>query len=251
MEKFNKRNLGLYLALICWLVVQDAQGQKFASALSKQSTRIIQMSRDGTTIRQCSCGEQKTCMTEIREQTYDCFNLCWDVVKTITNQSEQLKYCFSSKEQVLSGFVNCLEANINSCVNGTNGPQIPNADLRTLIKNTERRIMGKTRDILRTLDIHGKEIMEKALEVAACIKECVLEKNKIPYGFCFERKGCLPKVDSYDTEFTLKKCMRSTKWKKEAAELCSCSVNAGVSGAQEYCNLLTPFAPASTPKSRT
>lgn len=39
---------------------------------------------------------------------------------------------------------------------------------------------------------------------------------------------CLPKVDAYDTEFTLKKCMRSTKWKKEAAELCSCSVNAGV-----------------------
>jgi 6-pyruvoyl-tetrahydropterin synthase len=40
--------------------------------------------------------------------------------------------------------------------------------------------------------------------------------------------SCLPKVDSYDTEFTLKKCMRSTKWKKEAGELCSCSVNAGV-----------------------
>lgn len=35
-------------------------------------------------------------------------------------------------------------------------------------------------------------------------------------------------MDSYDTEFTLKKCMRSTKWKKEAGELCSCSVKAGV-----------------------
>jgi hypothetical protein len=49
--------------------------------------------------------------------------------------------------------------------------------------------MGKTRDILRTLDFNGKELLEKALEVAACIKDCVLEKNKVPYGFCFERKG--------------------------------------------------------------
>jgi len=240
--------------LICGLILTDnVWAQKFASALSKQSTRIIQMSRDGTTIRQCSCEEQKTCMLEIKEQTYDCFNQCWDIVHSITNQSEQLKTCFSSKEPILSGFVGCLEANINSCVHDTNGPQIPNADLRMLIKNTERRIMGKTRDILRTLDFHGKALLEKALEVAACIKDCVLEKNKVPYGFCFERKGCLPKVDAYDTEFTLKKCMRSTKWKKEAAELCSCSVNAGVGGVKEYCNLLAaPFqTQTSTKKSRT
>jgi hypothetical protein len=78
---------------------------------------------------------------------------------------------------------------IYSCVNNTHGPQIPNADLRLLIKNTERRIMGKTREILRSLEIHGRAILEKALEVAACIKECVLEKNKVPSGFCFERKG--------------------------------------------------------------
>ncbi|KAI6202143.1 hypothetical protein M3Y96_00917200 [Aphelenchoides besseyi] len=240
-----RRLIVVAIVVLCTYMSHASEGLKFASALSRQGTRIIQQSHDGTTTRQCSCDEQKSCLTEIKQQTYACFDQCW-----LTNHSEQLKSCFSAKEKVLEGFLGCLEANINSCVRNENGPQIPNADIRQLIANTERRINAKAKDILRTLDLQGRELLEKALEVAACIKECVLEKNKGPDGFCFNRKGCLPKVDSYDTEFTLKKCMRSTKWKKEASELCSCSVKAGVNGAQGYCDMLSPYQ-SSTPKSRT
>jgi len=238
--------LPLWLAVFSTFFVRRVIGQRFAEALSRQGTSIIHESLNGATIRQCSCDEQKICLTELREQTYACFDKCWIIVKPLTNHPDQLKACFSSKEHVLEGFFSCLESNIKSCVLSENGPQIPHADIRRLIANTEKRVVAKSRDILRTLEIHGKALLEKALEVAGCIKECVIDENT-PRGFCFERKGCLPKVDSYDTEFTLKRCMRSTKWKKEAGELCTCSVRAGVSGAQEYCSMLSPFVPVMAP----
>ncbi|KAI6189062.1 hypothetical protein M3Y98_00421800 [Aphelenchoides besseyi] len=247
-----RRLIVVAIVVLCTYMSHASEGLKFASALSRQGTRIIQQSHDGTTTRQCSCDEQKSCLTEIKQQTYACFDQCW-----LTNHSEQLKSCFSAKEKSARRLSWVLRSEYQQlfpfsiiCVRNENGPQIPNADIRQLIANTERRINAKAKDILRTLDLQGRELLEKALEVAACIKECVLEKNKGPDGFCFNRKGCLPKVDSYDTEFTLKKCMRSTKWKKEASELCSCSVKAGVNGAQGYCDMLSPYQ-SSTPKSRT
>lgn len=82
----------------------------------------------------------------------------------------------------------------------------------------------------------GRTLIDSALDVGSCIKDCVIQKNK--GGYCFDHKGCQPLIETRQVSKSLKKCIKSVGWKQEAGELCECTVKAGVSEMGQYCNML-------------
>lgn len=58
------------------------------------------------------------------------------------------------------------------------------------------------------------------------ISECFVEKNKD--GYCFDKKGCQPLIVDKKAKSSLKVCTKVIDFKKEAGDLCECSVKAGI-----------------------
>ncbi|KAK5970450.1 hypothetical protein GCK32_011990, partial [Trichostrongylus colubriformis] len=49
--------------------------------------------------------------------------------------------------------------------------------------------------------------------------------------------SCQPLVAEEKAKVSLRTCTRKLNWKREAGDLCECSVNAGVTDLKQYCTM--------------
>ncbi|KAI6175255.1 hypothetical protein M3Y99_01978800 [Aphelenchoides fujianensis] len=232
--------------LLSVLLLPACLGLRLTDKLSKDAGEILAEAATNRTIRQCSCQEQHDCITEAKAQLLDCFHDCWHVVKSITNDPEALKNCATQKLPLLENFVQCMEMNMQTCHPSEQGPQISYIDYNKVIASAEGRIRKQTLKLTKSIGSNVKKLVDAVLDLGVCGKECFLKKNT--GGFCFDRKGCQPKIEVSAAVKSLKKCAATVQWKKTAGETCQCAVNAGVSSLQQYCPMLGGLERTRTPK---
>lgn len=71
-----------------------------------------------------------------------------------------------------------------SCVKDDEKKMIPHADIRELINQGETKIQESAQTFLKTMG-GGKELVDTAVSVGKCMKDCFLQKNS--GGFCFDK----------------------------------------------------------------
>uniref|UniRef100_A0A7E4UZG7 Chondroitin proteoglycan 4 domain-containing protein n=1 Tax=Panagrellus redivivus TaxID=6233 RepID=A0A7E4UZG7_PANRE len=198
---------------------------------------LLDLTIPGVTVRQCSCKEQNDCVEEIKNQVFTCADSCWFKFGKITPNPNDLKQCIESKEIIFNNFVSCVQSNMHACVPGSDGPQIPKHDILKMFQVAERKIVSQREALLHNAAIKPiRNIIETTLDFGGCTKDCFLRKNS--KGFCFDRINCQPLITERRAVNTLKRCIRELDWKKEAGELCECSVTAGVTALERYCPML-------------
>ncbi|TMS38384.1 hypothetical protein L596_005123 [Steinernema carpocapsae] len=239
-------------ALFLLFCAEQISSTKFLDQLSKQGSQLISQSRiPHKTTRQCSCKENDECVFQMKEQTVDCINTCWTKAGTITEKPQMLKDCFIRKRYIVDQFIDCIQNKMNTCVNTDDGPQIPYTDIHQLIRLGEQKIESQVESFKKTLGGgssggNGDVLIDTALDIADCVKECFVSKNA--NGFCFDRMNCQPLIkEDNNARRSLKYCMRTVGWKKEASELCECAVNAGVNEMNQYCAMLRTISGGSRP----
>jgi len=227
----------LFAFLVC-SIGQLALSAQVVDQVAHESTKVLNAGRDGHMIRQCSCPEQSACVEQMKKQAIQCFHTCWGTAKldTITNNPAQLKTCFESKEYIIDDFLGCLGEDTQTCVADKNGPQVPYTDINKVISAGEKKLTTQANKFMASLNKDGHELLQTALTVGSCIKNCFVQENAS--GFCFDKTGCQPKIGAHDAKTTIKKCAKDIGWKKEAGELCDCATNAGVEKVKQYCQLL-------------
>ncbi|CAE54887.1 DUF19 domain-containing protein [Caenorhabditis elegans] len=202
-------------------------------SISTQGADILNRAKlTGQTVRQCSCSEQRVCVEEMKLQAKDCTVPCFQKFSSITSRPNDLKKCFDEKDNILEDFLTCFENRVEACVNDQHGPQIQKTDIRGIFKVTEKSIATQT-NTFQTMIKPIKHILDATGDFALCVKDCFLEKNKS--GFCFDRKGCQPLVAETKARQSFRACTKKMHWKREAGELCECSVQAGVEELRQYC----------------
>uniref|UniRef100_A0A914BYZ3 Uncharacterized protein n=1 Tax=Acrobeloides nanus TaxID=290746 RepID=A0A914BYZ3_9BILA len=183
-------------------------------------------------IRECNCEEQQKCVDEMKGQVQQCFDDCWGKV---ASNPEELKQCYVKKEYVVEDMLTCLQTNIESCVEGGERKMIPQADIREIINNGEQKIQSTAQIFMKTFT-GGKELLQTAVDVGSCMKDCFMQKNA--KSFCFDEHKCQPLIEPREANKEIKKCLRHIEWKKEAGELCQCSEKAGVENIGDFCKML-------------
>uniref|UniRef100_A0A0N5A7N7 Uncharacterized protein n=1 Tax=Syphacia muris TaxID=451379 RepID=A0A0N5A7N7_9BILA len=209
---------------------------------------LVDATIPNTYVRQCSCQEQRTCSNEMEQQAIDCLNPCWDRFNGLTERPDQLRKCFDDKSELLQAFLTCFEHNIEGCVQNTNGPMIPKRNISEIFRLGEEAISHKAVSLSQSIPIGLKKILDAAGDFALCVKNCFLTKNQ--GGFCFDRYNCQPLIAEKKTKKTLRRCTKTINWKKEAGDLCKCSVNAGISDLKEYCSIFELMSRRRQPRSR-
>ncbi|ULT96172.1 hypothetical protein L5515_011756 [Caenorhabditis briggsae] len=222
-----------YLALLA--VANASTASDPIDSISSQGADILNRAKlTGQTVRQCSCTEQRVCVEEMKIQAKDCTVPCFQKFSSITSRPNDLKKCFDEKDNILEDFLTCFENRVEACVADQHGPQIQKTDIRGIFKVTEKSIATQT-NTFQTMIKPIKHILDATGDFALCVKDCFLEKNKS--GFCFDRKGCQPLVAETKARQSFRACTKKMHWKREAGELCECSVNAGVDSRElrQYC----------------
>ncbi|CAD5220116.1 unnamed protein product [Bursaphelenchus okinawaensis] len=227
--------LKVNLVVFCVLVVSVC-GKNVFDQITKKGDTIIKEARTNRMIRECSCDEESYCIGSIKGEVFDCFEDCWSGVKSITDQPDQLKQCLKDKAYIIDQIINCLHEKAQSCVPGMDGPEIHYLDINKIIKSADTQIHVQADKFTKTLPSSAKDLLEAAVTVGTCVKECFQEKNK--EGYCFDDKKCQPKIESKEMRSALKKCSKELEWQKEAAEMCDCFFKAGVNRVQQYCDMI-------------
>ncbi|KAK5974605.1 hypothetical protein GCK32_022172, partial [Trichostrongylus colubriformis] len=81
--------------------------------VAKQGAELITQARiAGQTVRQCSCGEQRECIDEMKAQAAECSIPCFSEFSTITDRPNDLRKCFDEKDELLHSFLSCLEQKV-------------------------------------------------------------------------------------------------------------------------------------------
>ncbi|CAD6191231.1 unnamed protein product [Caenorhabditis auriculariae] len=203
--------------------------------VANQGAEIFSASHlTGQTVRRCSCAEQRVCVEEMKAQAKDCTVPCFKKFDKITDRPHELKKCFDEKENILENFLTCFENRVEGCVEHDHGDQIAKTDIAAIFKFSEKKIVSQTAT-LQSIVAPIKHILDATGEFALCVKDCFLAKNK--KGFCFDRNGCQPLVAEAKAKTSFRQCTRKLHWKREAGELCECSVHAGVEELKQYCTM--------------
>ncbi|CAB3406837.1 unnamed protein product [Caenorhabditis bovis] len=201
--------------------------------VANQGFDILQQAKlTGQSVRQCSCREQRICVEEMKAQAKECTVPCFQMFSTITSRPNDLKQCFDEKNNILEDFLTCFENRVEACVQTEQGPMIPKTDIRSIFRISERSIVTQTANI-KTMIAPIKHILDATGDFALCVKDCFLLRNQ--NGFCFDRQGCQPLVAEAKAKRSFRACTKKMHWKREAGELCECSVNAGVTELRQYC----------------
>ena len=146
---------------------------------------------------------------------------------------------------VFNNFVGCVQTNMHACVQSTSGPMIPKHDLLKMFTYAENKVVSQREALLHNAAIKPiRSVIETALDFGGCVKNCFMEKNR--QGFCFDRLNCQPLITEKRAISTLKRCIKELDWKKEAGELCDCTVKAGVTPLERYCPMLKLMAQTRT-----
>lgn len=187
-------------------------------------------------VRQCSCNEQRECTEEMKQQAKDCTVPCFAKFSTITERTEDLKKCFDQKGDILENFLDCFEQRVEGCVEHNHGAMITKTDISAIFRIGEKRIVHQT-ETMQALIAPIRHVIDAAGEFAVCVKDCFLDKNS--RGYCFDRKNCQPLVLEKKAKSSFRTCTRKMNWKREAGELCDCSVDAGVAELRQYCAMFS------------
>lgn len=193
-----------------------------------------------STVRQCSCAEQSSCLAAMKRDGEFCANQCFGNFRTITSRPEQLKACFTSKRGLFDGVVTCLEASFagRSCVQGSNGPQIQRQSMSRVISSTVNQVsrsVGPT----PTRGPLGK-VITAATNFGECVRGCFVQRHE---GICYEQFKCQPQLPSTkDAKQAVSACSKSLGLGAHAGETCNCAVNAGVSEVKPFCPMLQQLA---------
>uniref|UniRef100_A0A914UM76 Domain of unknown function DB domain-containing protein n=1 Tax=Plectus sambesii TaxID=2011161 RepID=A0A914UM76_9BILA len=188
-------------------------------------------------VRQCSCDETSLCFDQLKIQTFQCSGNCMFNFNPVTNRPQDLGKCFEGQGDLMDYYMQCFKTQIKDragCVSTTNGPMIPwqnSSELfnRELIINLnsdnpwEKLLLG----IL-------KNVFNCAKGFVNCVKQCINEKTAS--GVCLDQFGCQPLLptESNGNEM-LHSCSKNFSLKKDAQEMCTCAVNAGLSDLTFYC----------------
>ncbi|CAI5448224.1 unnamed protein product [Caenorhabditis angaria] len=219
--------------IILTVLVNFGYASNPIDTVADQGADILNRAKiSGQTVRQCSCGEQRVCVEEMKKQAKDCTVPCFQKFSKITQRPSDLKKCFDEKDNILDDFLTCFENRVEACVSHSNGQQIQKTDIRSIFKISEKSIVTQTATI-QTMIAPIKHILDATGDFALCVKDCFLEKNS--NGFCFDRQGCQPLVAEAKAKRSFRACTKKMHWKREAGELCECSVNAGVDELKQYC----------------
>uniref|UniRef100_A0A914WTL3 Uncharacterized protein n=1 Tax=Plectus sambesii TaxID=2011161 RepID=A0A914WTL3_9BILA len=192
-------------------------------------------------VRQCSCPETKKCLTDLKKIGDDCVNSCWGTVSAITSKPQDLRKCFSNKNNVIESYVDCFVDNMNGCVDSPNGPQIAKQDFELIITTAEQRIRKTVEKTLNDFGSENQETLKDVIAVGekfgACAKDCL--RKKIGKDFCLTNYQCQPKVPGEaKAKELLQTCQNKQDLKRHAGEVCDCALAAGVSALQSYCPVL-------------
>ncbi|VDD85914.1 unnamed protein product [Enterobius vermicularis] len=216
------------IAVYSILPTYSTPAKDMLAELSNAGRKIMEQSAiPGATIRQCSCQEQTTCINEIRSQASQCFDSCWDRLKTITNNPTGLRQCVSDQNPLISQFLSCVDKQLHSCWPDRNGPQIQKQDLAKFIRLSEEKLESSKNALLNNPSIKPiQKLLGAAINFGYCVKDCFVGKNA--GGFCFDRLKCQPLINEDRARKSLKKCLKTVDWKSRASEFCECSLKAGV-----------------------
>ncbi|KAI1730962.1 hypothetical protein Ddc_03684 [Ditylenchus destructor] len=197
----------------------------------------------GKQVRVCSCQEETQCLQEMKDQAVSCFNDCFEKdgeVQQLTNNSAQLKTCFTPKERLIDQYIGCLREDPKACAQDKNGPMIPARDIAKVINDAQSRLKGEVQDFQATLSKEGNDLINAGFSVGKCVKQCFMEKNQ--GAFCFDKISCQPRVAADSTKNTADRCSSRINWGKEMRDICSCSAKAGVEKAKPFCEALNALS---------
>uniref|UniRef100_A0AC35U5S3 DB domain-containing protein n=1 Tax=Rhabditophanes sp. KR3021 TaxID=114890 RepID=A0AC35U5S3_9BILA len=232
----------LKLAAIIPLLLNVCESKKGGDMLENAAKSsgigaVFSAIEPGVTIRQCNCKEQGECIQVIKKQVYSCSDKCFHTFRSITARPMDLKKCIDDKEGRINTFVKCFHEKSESCLPHDNGTMVPKHDIKKMFNIAEIQLGSHRNHLLKNSAIQPvRAIFNTSLEFAICVKNCVLEENKD--GFCFDKINCQPWLTEKKTVSTIKKCVKQFDWKKEAGDLCECSLKAGVSSLQRICPML-------------
>nr|CAR63588.1 hypothetical protein [Angiostrongylus cantonensis] len=196
----------------------------------------------------CTCKEMSDCYDSAKKQAFDCFEPCWNETHSysLTQFPDKLRVCFENRRGFVDNIVSCLRTKVKACADDEEKAKqrhdVKNYDYQDMIRRVDDIINEHIRTFLNSItsnyakNLFVKHVVNAAASVARCVKNCFLEKNKD--GFCFDRKGCEPEITDQNAKLAVRQCSRTVNWKKEIAELCTCSSQAGVSGISDYCGML-------------
>ncbi|CAJ0936314.1 unnamed protein product, partial [Mesorhabditis belari] len=225
------------LSTLCFLLRfgEADSGDQLVGSITKDGSDILKKASTGFGhVRQCSCGEQSECVAEMKRQATECNRPCFERFHKVTSRVDQLFQCFDEKAGIIEGFLGCFETQVDGCVSTMNGPQIPKTDISSIFTFAQNALERKD-PTLEALLSPIKHILDSAGEWALCLKECFLQRNS--HGFCFDRKGCQPKLEERKAKKSFKRCTHKIHWKDQAGDLCHCSADAGLDELNQYCLL--------------
>ncbi|CAD5224533.1 unnamed protein product [Bursaphelenchus xylophilus] len=206
--------------------------------LTQETRKIINESLiPGAEIRQCTCEEQSECVKEMKDQAMGCVDTCWSKFNAISKKPDELRKCFSDKDDMLATLLDCFEHNADSCLAKHEDKKIQPVDIDKMFTLGVERINKTSSKMTKTLSNSIKKIVDTIGEFGLCVKDCFIAKNK-PDGFCFDKKQCQPLIADKKTRKSLKTCTKKIDFKKEAGELCECTVKAGLNELSQYCPML-------------
>lgn len=237
----HRRHLPLVFAslmLAMFLSLPQRSCSDVIEQLTRQGSALIADSKIvGGEIRQCSCEEQRECISEMQEQALACVNQCWSTFGTITAHPDMLRKCFGRADELIHQFVICFEDNVESCLEQRSNVMIQKVNISELFRLGVERIEKTKQQLTRSLsDGPIRKIIDTASDFGICVKDCFLAKN--PDQFCFDRKDCQPLLLDNKAKKSLRQCSKLIDWKKEAGELCECSAKAGITDLEQYCPML-------------
>uniref|UniRef100_A0A915PVN4 Uncharacterized protein n=1 Tax=Setaria digitata TaxID=48799 RepID=A0A915PVN4_9BILA len=191
-------------------------------------------------------------MKQLEKKLEKCSNKCWDRDATkITTRPDNLWQCFVQQKPIADRLIRCIKSNIKSCANSKNGPQIPKQDIRRIISLTGEKIEAAKDRISSNPALQPiRKILDTALEIGKCVKDCLIEGDGIIA--CFEKHAlvqsaeklsnqadhinrCQPQINLNRSRRTILKCIKQIGWRKAAGEMCKCTMEAGVSGLTSIC----------------
>ncbi|GMR45294.1 hypothetical protein PMAYCL1PPCAC_15489, partial [Pristionchus mayeri] len=226
--------------LLAFIVLSRAQDE-IIDELGSEGSAILSESRiKGVFVRQCSCEEQLQCTEEMKKQADSCTYPCFSHFNKITDKPDDLRQCFDDKLEIVDNFINCFSHRVDSCVNHQNGPMIPKTSIASIFTNGEQRLNKPPTGTLAALIAPIKHYLDAAGVFATCVKDCFIEKNRD--GYCFDRLGCQPLISDAKAQASLRTCTKRMQWKRQAGEVCECSVNAGLTDLKQYCSMFKLMA---------
>uniref|UniRef100_A0A7E4VJG1 DB domain-containing protein n=1 Tax=Panagrellus redivivus TaxID=6233 RepID=A0A7E4VJG1_PANRE len=232
--KFSLALFAIGAVLVC-----QAYGANMMNSAVRQGAKILNQSKTGDMIRECSCPEQRECVAEMKKQVIGCFDECYPLATTgkiHIKSPETLKTCFQNKNSIANSMLDCMQDSLNSCVDSKDGKQIAYTDINVLLDKSEAALKKKANIIQKTVGKSNDNLIDVAFDIGHCMKTCFQKQNA--GGYCFDKKSCQPLIDSKDASKGLNKCLKAVQWKKQASDVCECTVKAGVSEMEQYCGLL-------------